>query len=97
MRSKEEEYATRKNSRIVKKQRRQVPNDRRIPDLMEGTIRQEKRDQAKTDKEIMERHKVYDLVESYNFYCKNISKPRQFWIRYRGARAANMGRFIAFQ
>jgi hypothetical protein len=74
-----------------------VPDDRRIPDPMEGTIRQEKRDQAKTNKEIMERQKVYDLVESYNSYCKNISKPRQFWICYLGARAANRGRFIAFQ
>jgi len=46
-----------KKSRIVEKQRRQVPNDKRIPDPVEGTIRQEKRDQAKKNKEIMERQK----------------------------------------
>jgi len=46
-----------KDSRIVEDQRRQVRNDKRIPDPVEGTIRQEKRDQAKKDKEIMERQK----------------------------------------
>jgi len=36
-----------KDSRIVEDQRRQVRNDKRIPDPVEGTIRQEKRDRAK--------------------------------------------------